>query len=502
MRLYEHCYIRPTPQARVAPDDGAVHAFRLALSTANSGRGTWEAGWVVESTGPIWHLVMSPYQVRFSVPHTRVRSARRLEAGAACEVRVPKERRNLYPGYYFMVGDEPWPLADGGHAPPVRVYWNVTSAVAPRLVAGLSTHLNRNGIPFWAKARDTPDGHGRADSAVLYLPIASFEQAGSDLAAVAAELESELMPAVPMFTLPVAPGVGVAEDPLNGLSFGQHRCELVARALWKGYGEQEAGWRSRYELIAREFRAEGLDVARPHLSAGSEDRYRLPGRGFAITASSRAGEATRGGVAGPDPLARPRRQAYLEAAVRLGTSICDQAFWNVPASRCTWVGHRQDPAAESGRRPRPLAASLGPSLYDGQAGIALVLAELFALTGDERFGRTAVGAMNGARQQLIATGAQVRAVGPGFFTGVVGIAYAVWRVASLVGAPDVWSSMLPIVSDRVDVPLEDEDDDIIGGRAGAVFGLLALSETAGWDDALDRAVHLGQQLRRSLDRRC
>jgi hypothetical protein len=44
-----------------------------------------------------------------------------------------------------------------------------------------------------------------------------------------------MRPGTPVFTKFLAPGLGLAEDPGQGDSFGQHRCRLLADAMILAY---------------------------------------------------------------------------------------------------------------------------------------------------------------------------------------------------------------------------------------------------------------------------
>ena len=232
-QLYGHCYVRPMPRARSTADAAAVHSFRLALSAANTGRGHWEAGWQIGETsagqaGPVGEPArrsVRRYGVEFATTPDRVR----LDGPAAgATVLVPKERRELHPGYYIALGDAPWPAL--GTQPLLRVYWNLRAGGAPAWMAAVTAELNWAGIPFMAKLRDHPDGHERADSAVLYLPGGGDGLTHDRLAAVHATVREHLLRDVPMFTRTLAAGVSVATDPGTGLSFGQHRWSSSPRA--------------------------------------------------------------------------------------------------------------------------------------------------------------------------------------------------------------------------------------------------------------------------------
>ena len=201
--------------------------------------------------------------------------------------------------------------------------------------------------------------------------------------------------------------------------------------------------------------------ARAHL-----DEYFLGAGTTQQAAGAAAGDATTGNT---------DSERFLRAASRLGVLLCDAAYWNRPAGRCGWLGRTQDLAAFStSSTPRPLAATLGPDLYNGLSGIALFLAELFAQTSDELFRRTALGAIAGARHQVRSKLAAGEPLGLGFFTGVSGVTYAARRVGSLTGSVEELPETRQMLVAALASARELSSDDIISGRAGAILTLLAL----------------------------
>ncbi len=96
----------------------------------------------------------------------------------------------------------------------------------------------------------------RAGCAVLDLPSLDAVPAG-----LVAELTPLLRPVAPPLCLPLAAGVGAAEYPDNGMTFGEHRCHLVALAL-----RHPSSARNPLRAVAAVFTAHGIDPAQPHRS--------------------------------------------------------------------------------------------------------------------------------------------------------------------------------------------------------------------------------------------
>ena len=125
---------------------------------------------------------------------------------------------------------------------------------APDLVALLTGALRD--VPYLLACPGDTTRLGRSGSVVLY---------ASRLGAVSAQVLRAARPLLrvdtPPLCLPVAPGVAVAQYPDNGMTFGEHRCHLLALAL----GGARGSGRSLGE-IAEVFAVHGVDPSRPYRS--------------------------------------------------------------------------------------------------------------------------------------------------------------------------------------------------------------------------------------------
>lgn len=503
--IYRHCYVRPSAAGRLAPDPFAERDFQIALTRSNKGRGSWEPGWLTEASSTDRRLVASRHGVRFRVSARGLRAARAaFEKGEPCQVRVPKECRKLLPGFYLMVGDTDGREPDAASRPPtLRLYWHLTSPAAPRLLAAASRFLNGGSFPFRAKVLSSPAAYRRADAGVLYLASEDYESARGALALIYAEVRDGLRLDVPLFTRALAPGLGIAEDPGNGLSFGQHRCRLVAGALWAAHQDGRSDARSKRRAVAAAFERAGLDPDAPHLQAGSADVYRLdpvPGRRLAQRRTK-----------SEDPPRSERRdrndgaaeacaedlRALLSGAVRIGHELCSQAHWDPAGERCNWVGRSNPLTVARSGQSSPRCAALGPDVYDGLSGIALFLAELFALTGEAAFRHTALAAVRCALQQLERRRGGAPPPALGFYAGVTGVVFTASRVRLRTGEDGAPRRLVELLRNTLSRRDAARSNDLISGRAGAILGLLALSRQPGWSGCRDWAIALGEEIGRS-----
>jgi hypothetical protein len=278
--LYRHVYSRPfrpplPPDGQESEDFTLDAALSDVLSAANASRDRWEHGWTIErlhSSGQITaqrgNLSRSLWPGQFlskDGPGARPRQ------GAQISLFYPRESTSLQPGFYYCFGETP--EDEGFTLGLVRIYWNVGLAGAPELVRSLSSRLNFFQVPFRFKCSVMPSQYGRTDVAVVYLAKRLFPFVAELLQEVYPAVLPHLGTEVPFFTWRLAPGVGVAEDPGNGESFGQHRCRLLAESCWSCFlrGDQETeSRRAELRLLAG---AAGADPDRLHLNAGSLDCY-------------------------------------------------------------------------------------------------------------------------------------------------------------------------------------------------------------------------------------
>jgi hypothetical protein len=173
------------------------------------------------------------------------------------------------PGSYLAYG----PSASTG-TKWLRLYWNVNAGGALVLTRIATEILNRLPVPFRLKVL-LDASIARRDAAVLYLPLGQWLIARDIVGPVLRQLEDTggLEATTPLFTKMLRPGVGLAEDPQMGLSFGMHRSGLLARSLARsylaGHREEEQQWSG----LTAEFAREGLSIERAYLNAGSRDVY-------------------------------------------------------------------------------------------------------------------------------------------------------------------------------------------------------------------------------------
>ena len=202
-------------------------------------------------------------RVRVSAVDCRADDGGQIRSGVAVSVRLPKELPALSPGFFMVLGAAGSEVVASQHT--VRVYWHITASGAPALVRALSSRLNAETVPFRLKVANHPIRFDRCDAAVLYLPIEAFEGVRAMLAHVAVTMASRLRPRIPAFTLALAPGVGLAESPATGASFGEHRCGLLADGIVGAHEQRVPSGAARVETVIENFAASGVRIDAPYL---------------------------------------------------------------------------------------------------------------------------------------------------------------------------------------------------------------------------------------------
>ena len=269
--LYDEAYCRPLG-SRTEPPLNAVSIVE-PLSAANAGRDRWQSGWSLAQTMPNGHVLARKGELasvfapgEFAAAHGGAPSA-----GAPLHVLFARESRTQQPGFYVANGETPAPF--GADSRMTRIYWHVAEEGAVPLTRAVTTLLNRYQVPFRFKTLSYGGVYTRADAAVLYFASRYYQIIGRLLPAIREAVRNHLRPATPLLTLRLYDGIGLAEDPATGESFGMSRSRLIAQAIWDAYARGLQTEESRMMELAIQFDRIGLSLDRPHLRAASADLY-------------------------------------------------------------------------------------------------------------------------------------------------------------------------------------------------------------------------------------
>ncbi|GAB4060503.1 lanthionine synthetase LanC family protein [Catellatospora paridis] len=448
------------------------------LQRANQGRGYWGQGWQVRSFDP---QSMTFMVRRGSLTlHVSAKDCTALEAGfpppeAMVSVRFQKDLPNLSPGFYMALGDNE--LKQDEPSGTLRLYWNLTASGAVSFVQRTTKALNRAELPFTLKALDDAAQYRRCDAVVLYLRKDDFRQAAEILQKIHRALETSLRPATPALTKRIAAGVGAAESPPSGLSFGMSRCRALAEAMLRAHETHRISIDDRLQSVAECFAEDGFDFASPYLNLGSLDQFEFGSR----------------------PRRRPTQDTALEAhtsaeclkaAAEIGRVLAQQAIWH--GDRCNWVGAELVPdSARTSSHFNTVYKTLPSDMYSGTSGVALFMAELAVLTGDSEIRRTALGAI---RHALTSFKSVPQAKRLGFYSGLIGIACAAARIGRRLGEESPLTGAAQLLAHLECTNRTGREFDLMAGKAGAIVGLLRIRHDL--KDAVE--VNLARQLGNAL----
>lgn len=252
--------IRPRPRAARVDDGG----FARMLSAANTGQGATENGWAFAGTDGgrfmVERLGLRLWAERAEVVFSGPDPPR---IGDPVSVRMANEAPRLSPGFYMTLSDvgldpERPRLLD-------RYYIHVRPESAARCIAETTRRLNAVGLPFRLKVLDDPVSFERCDTAVLSLQRRQRTEGLHHVRALHALLRDELEEGVPALTLRMGPGLGFAEDPGDGVSFGAQRCGLIASALVEAHEQGVDGPGERMDVVRAHLGRAGTTPEAPYL---------------------------------------------------------------------------------------------------------------------------------------------------------------------------------------------------------------------------------------------
>ncbi len=281
---------------------------------------------------------------------------------------------------------------------------------------------------------------------------------------------------------------------------------VVARAIPAEHRDLRAGdipaflarpdsldlWTSRGELIPGFFREPALATARRRIEALSEEDLRRQLTLLRLSLGTQLLNRDDVGWSGypsvdPGPLlaAEELRERALDGARAVGEWFESMALSD--GRHATWIGLEF----------RARLWSLVPmpdDLYAGLPGVALFLGYLGAVAGEERWERLARAAVESLLARLRNPSETTPPLSLGAFTGWGGVLYTLAHLGALWRDRDLLAVAEPMIESIASGIEGDVELDLIGGSAGAIFGLLALHRACGSPRALDVALRCGEHL--------
>ncbi|WP_025692769.1 type 2 lanthipeptide synthetase LanM family protein [Paenibacillus zanthoxyli] len=176
--------------------------------------------------------------------------------------------------------------------------------------------------------------------------------------------------------------------------------------------------------------------------------------------------------------------AFLEEARRIGDELVRQAVFSRSGKNATWIGMNLN------YREQLHLSPLGGGLYDGTGGIALFLAQLGHVTGEQIYTDTALAALESTLHKL-----PLKLKFPSAFYGQASVLYILSHLEALLGDRESWkqhrADLLDNLTDSVE---EDTFFDLLGGAAGVIQVLLNEFVFHHSEKALKVAIRYGDHL--------
>lgn len=256
-------------------------AFVDQLAAADPHTGYFREGWQVTAVRGA-QLRVRRRGVELVVErgrHLRETSAE-LAVGDEVAVRFPPDSLQVSPGFYVT-------HADAGPAvgPLVRIYLTLTAAGAVAATGAALAALHACGLPYTYKILTDPERYRRRDTAVVYVHRDRVRSAVQAVLAARRTVVASFRDHSPAFTKPIVGGVALADEPTarrsvappsvqrERRSFGQQRCDVLARVLCALPGADQAHTAVTVGAALRAgVRGQGLDPDRLYLDdpAGGE----------------------------------------------------------------------------------------------------------------------------------------------------------------------------------------------------------------------------------------
>lgn len=352
------------------------------------------------------------------------------------------------PGFFYVIDDK---ILSG---PICRIYLNIkNSACAVRFVQWQSEFIDQNQIPFEYKILLDPASYHRTDAAVIYLNRTHVHGAIQSLQKNFHKFRNLLGCDVPALTYPIAPGIGLAEEPEGGQSFGVDRTAALSRLFLTHYFEDGLQPSESFELVINRLDKLGICKDLPYRNAFSSLSILTP----PLTANSEK-QYSRS--------SKPNSAEVDEVLRSIADRIVRGAIWD--GERCNWLRGNAFSLDQSGRFSSGLSA-LDASVYDGLAGIAYFLAICAKrFKDDEAYPATAIGALNSIKFEPLRAG---------FFTGNGGAAViksTVYRLLGLAEHTPLW------VDNSLNTKIAEGDEfELLSGLAGSLLAQCLLHRLNG-----------------------
>lgn len=257
---------------------GVHSSFYKSLHTHNSGQGYFDPGWFVLRETSDGLLAVQKDGLTLHVSRDRHLSSTEQAVAIGERVAVYLPRNRIESGCYVAVGDQgPVQSSEAEHCQSVDVYLNLGADDIVTVMEDLTTALNDLHLPFTFKVPYEVEDCDRNDTGVLTFEKSCYTEIQPVLATIYQAHQSAFRPEVPLFSKQLAPGLALAEDPLDRFtpqeSFSINRFQTLADGLLKAWRAGQESPEARMNAILESFAAHCIDLKHPFLNPESMDCY-------------------------------------------------------------------------------------------------------------------------------------------------------------------------------------------------------------------------------------
>ncbi len=154
------------------------------------------------------------------------------------------------------------------------------------------------------------------------------------------------------------------------------------------------------------------------------------------------------------------REQYREAAITIGNRICRDAIWH--NDTCNWVGL----AVDINNGKKIYSRALPPDFYDGVAGTAFFLLQLYRTNKHPVVYKTIKGSIN----QLTSSDNEIGS--NGFFNGNAGVIFTLMTASVVLKDKNIERYATQMLNNLIASAKNETENDIISGAAGIILFLL------------------------------
>jgi len=250
--------------------------FYNRIHTSNNGQGYFEPEWLILKEEEDGSLAVTKGGFKLHIDRDKHLQANEQDAEVGDTVAIKMPKNCVQNGFYVSVGNARVNL-NQENSTLVRIYFNLTPDGAVGIMDSLTQQLNEQNIPFDFKVLYNPKDYQRHDSGVLYFEKSSYQQVHQVLQQIYQEHQQHFKEEVPLFTLQLAPGLALAEEPdikfTERESFGMNRCQIIANGLLKAWYQEKNSSDEKMQCIIEQFSGLGIALDHTYLNANSENIY-------------------------------------------------------------------------------------------------------------------------------------------------------------------------------------------------------------------------------------